>query len=283
MSASSASGEGIGCPVCGAPLEPAAESGLRCTGAKRHAFPHHAGKYDPAYAARYAALWAFGFETVHLGLDEPLYRTVSSLVAESLAGRGEAGPPPVIVDAGCGVGRVATDCAALAPGGRVVAADLSPAMLDLARRIGRGDGPVEIDLSHLGFAGPLSIPPRPRPNLDLLRADVEELPLADGCADLALSVNVVDRLPAGPERTIRECHRVLRRGGRLIFTDPFNWTEARLWRAYPNAEAVREFIESCGFSIDTWFDSLPYREILDRRGSVEEFRTLVVRATKTGA
>ncbi len=283
MAGRSESGGGIGCPICGAPLEPAEESGLRCTGAKRHAFPHYAGKYDPAYAARYAALWAFGFETVHLGLDEPLYRTVSSLVAECLAERGDGAPPPLIVDAGCGVGRVVTDCAALAPAGRVIGVDLSPAMLDLARRVGRGGRPVEIDLAHLGFAEPLRIRPRFRSNLRLLRGDVEGLPLADGCADIALSVNVVDRLPAGPDRTLEECHRVLRPGGRLIFTDPFNWTEARLWREYPDAASVRKRIEDCGFSIDTWFDSLLYREVLDRRGSIEEFRTLVVRGTKRGA
>jgi hypothetical protein len=55
------------------------------------------GKYEPGYASRYAGLWAFGFATLHSGLDEGLYRTVSSLVAETLAGSGTE--RPVIVDA----------------------------------------------------------------------------------------------------------------------------------------------------------------------------------------
>src|SRR5215470_7395848 len=122
------------CPSCHAALS--THSGaLACDGPERHAVPTEdgivvfarpdVGKYDPMYASRYAALWTFGYATLHSGLDESLYRTVSSLIAEAIAeSRTDA---PVIVDAGCGVGRVTGDAARLAPRATVLAFDASPA------------------------------------------------------------------------------------------------------------------------------------------------------------
>ena len=109
------------CPTCHDSMSVAGGI-LGCDGPHRHVAETEdgvvmfarpdAGKYEPEYAARYAALWAFGYQTLHSGLDEGLYRTVSSFVAEALA---EAeSPAPVIIDAGCGVGRVLADAAALA-------------------------------------------------------------------------------------------------------------------------------------------------------------------------
>jgi SAM-dependent methyltransferase len=235
------------------------------------------GKYQPGYAERYAALWAFGYATLHKGQDESLYRTVSSLVAESLAEL--ATNAPVIIDAGCGVGRVTGDCARLAPGATIIALDASPPMLAYARRVVHGTEPVEVQLPQYGFPH-LVIPPYGLTTPVFARADVEDLPVLDGSADLALSVNIVDRLPHGPDVALRECHRILRPGGTLIFTDPFNWTDPELWSRYPDARSVLRLIEETGFAIDTWFDPLLYREILDGRGSSDEFRTLVVKARK---
>ena len=235
----------------------------------------NAGKYDPEYAARYAALWAFGCETLHSGLDEGLYRTVSSFLAEAIVGVAE----PLIVDAGCGVGRVLSDAARLAPHATVLAFDASVAMLEFARRVASGES-IEVDLRDYGFPS-LRIARPPAPNAVLARADVEDLPLVDACADVVLSINIVDRLPHGPEVAFRECHRILRPGGTLIFTDPFNWTEPWLWQKYPDAASVLRLLEETGFAVETWFDDLFYREILDGRGSFEEFRTMAVKARKS--
>lgn len=278
----------LACPRCRAPLDPAADSAI-CRGPEPHRFDVEdglltfarppQGKYDPHYAARYAALWAFGYQTLHLGGDEPLYRTVSSLVAEALATRPVGSPPPVIVDAGCGVGRTTADCAALAQGGDVLAVDGSSPMLDLARRIVLGTQPVDSPLLEDGFPS-LTIPARGLTNVHFLRGDLEALPIADSTADLALCVNTVDRLPHGPERALSECARILRPGGHLVFTDPMNWTDPNLWRRYPAPEALLSRFAQLGLTIETWFDDLPYREVIDARGSFEEFRTLVVLASK---
>ena len=39
-------------------------------------------------------------------------------------------------------------------------------------------------------------------------------------------------------------------------------------------------MKSYGFRIETWFDDLLYHEILDARGSLEIFKTMVVKAQK---
>lgn len=271
---------------CRAPLA-TTSGGFVCTASEAHVVPQtdgihifaepDVGKYEPEYASRYAALWAFGYQTLHKGLDEGLYRTVSSFVAEALARQPDR--EALIVDAGCGVGRVLADCAALAPNGVVLAFDASPAMLAFARRVVVSNEIIEVSLPTFGFP-PLRIRGAAAGNVFLGRADVEDLPLINGCADLALSVNIVDRLPHGPEIAFRECHRVLRPGGTLVFTDPFNWIEPWLWEKYPDANAVLALLESIGFTVETWFDDLFYREILDARGSYEEFKTMAVKATK---
>jgi SAM-dependent methyltransferase len=289
---SAAALELLRCPQCGCPLTASGGAAV-CRGAETHPIPVEGGfltlarpplgKYDPSYAARYAALWAYGHQTLHGGLDEPLYRTVSSLVAESLAAHGLAsgrgGAAPVIVDAGCGVGRAASDAAALAPGGVVLGIDGSPAMLELAERITGGTEPVEVELAEYGFAC-LEIPARGVPNLELVRGDLEDLPVRDGVADVALCVNTIDRLPHGPERAVAECARILKPGGRMVFTNPLNWTEGELWRRWPDAASILEVFEHSGLTVETWFDDLRYRELLDARGSFEEFVTLVVAARK---
>jgi len=274
------------CPQCRAGLAPHGD-GFVCTATASHVVCDEdgilvfatppVGKYDPEYAARYAALWAFGYRTLHSGLDEPLYRTVSSFIAEALAEEGNESP--LIVDAGCGVGRVLADAAALARRGQVLAFDASPSMLEFARRVVVGGAPMDVALPAFGFPS-LRIDGVGTTNVVLGRADVEDLPLMDGCADVVLSINIVDRLPHGPEVAFRECHRVLRAGGTLVFTDPFNWIEPWLWEKYPDSRAVLALLETTGFTLETWFDDLRYREILDARGSYDEFRTLAVKARK---
>jgi hypothetical protein len=100
--------------------------------------------------------------------------------------------------------------------------------------------------------------------------------VADAVADHAHCDNTVARLPPGPDRAHTECARILRPGGSVIFPHPMNWIDPELWRRYPDSGAVLRCFEEAGFSVETWFDDLPYREVMDARGAFEEFRTLVV-------
>jgi SAM-dependent methyltransferase len=276
------------CPDCRSSIR-LQDDTVECAGDPAHRFPVEGGRicfaqpppgrYDDTYAARYAALWAYGYETIHSGQAESLYRTVASLASDVLRRR-RHGEDPIVVDSGCGVGRALADCSGMTEDGWLIGLDSSPAMLQLADRIVRGSGEVVLDLSESGF-GSLRVPSRSAKNVFLFRACATQAPLKDGAADLVLSMNTIDRLLEGPEWIIAECSRILRPGGTLILADPLNWQDSKLWERYSRPETIRSLIESCGLETATWFDDLPYRELVDVRGSVTEYRMLVVTAHKT--
>ncbi|MFI8848966.1 methyltransferase domain-containing protein [Streptomyces sp. 891-h] len=106
-------------------------------------------------------------------------------------------PGDAVLDAGCGTGRALPALrAAVGPGGTVLGADLTPAMLEEATRAGRRDAADA-----------------------LLLADVSQLPLRDGSLDAVFGAGLISHLP-GPESGLRELARVVRPGGSLALFHP---------------------------------------------------------------
>jgi SAM-dependent methyltransferase len=99
-----------------------------------------------------------------------------------------------VLDVGCASGYGAAGLAAAGPPGRVV--------------IG-----VERDRAHLADAR------RRYPWLTILEGDATDLPLADGCADAVVMLDMLEYL-AEPRRAVQEAHRVLRPGGAVIVSLP---------------------------------------------------------------
>ncbi|MFE0458717.1 class I SAM-dependent methyltransferase [Kitasatospora sp. NPDC058965] len=130
-------------------------------------------------------------------------------------------------------------------GARPVALDLSYRQLQHARRI------------DLGRAG---VP------VALVQADAAALPFADGSFDLACSAYGAVPFSADTAGLMREVHRVLRPGGRWVFstTHPIRW-------AFPD-DGGEEGLTASG----SYFDRTPYVEQDDRgRASyVEHHRTM---------
>jgi SAM-dependent methyltransferase len=67
------------------------------------------------------------------------------------------------------------------------------------------------------------------PSVPLLRGHADRLPLRDGSLAGIVSLGVVEHDPEGPARLLGEYARVLRPGGRLLVSVPFNNCLRRLW------------------------------------------------------
>jgi ubiquinone/menaquinone biosynthesis C-methylase UbiE len=117
----------------------------------------------------------------------PAHRAVLRLAGESL-GR----PPEVVLDIGCGTGRLLRRAAARWPGAAFVGVDPAQGMIDIARQL--------------------------TPAAEFLAGQGEHLPLVDGSVEAAfstISFHHWQDQAAG----VREVARVLRRGGTFCLAD----------------------------------------------------------------
>jgi ArsR family transcriptional regulator len=126
-------------------------------------------------------------------------------------------PEWTVADLGCGTGALTAELAGSVA--RVVAVDQSAAMLRAARR--RCEG---------------------QPNVELHRADLEALPLADRSCDAALALLSLGWV-AALEPVLAEAARILRPGGRLVVVDHVRHADEeflrRFGQTHPGFEAPR--------------------------------------------
>lgn len=125
-------------------------------------------------------------------------------VVDSALGLGhpvhDAAPQPgeVVLDIGCGTGiDLLLAARRVGPEGKVIGLDLTPEMLTRARE-------------HVAQAG--------LPNVELLLAAMEEIPLPDASVDVVISNGVVN-LSTNKDQAFAEAFRVLRPGGRMVAAD----------------------------------------------------------------
>lgn len=144
--------------------------------------------YDRSYYDTYTGVdgaWAKSFAkraTTYRALLRRLLRAVPS--------------PSTVVEIGCGVGFLSALLARLPGAPTVYSTELSADGLRIA-----------------------STQLRRYPNLRLLRADAEGIPLRSAAADLVVCMDVVEHL-GNPEGFFREANRVLAPGGALLFSTP---------------------------------------------------------------
>jgi ubiquinone/menaquinone biosynthesis C-methylase UbiE len=156
-------------------------------------------------------------------------------------------PQDQVLDLGCGPGRALAALAARAPRGRVLGADPSDLMVEIAGRRNRA----------LVQAG----------QVDLAVAGVEALPFHDAAFDKVISVHVI-YFWRDLDAAFREIARVLRPGGRLalLFRSNADTAAAQAFPAevysFPSMAEVAASLQRTGFLMEAGKEADPNQPIL---------------------
>ena len=160
-----------------------------------------AGQVPNVCAGPFGALYDFYIERPRLmrAVGRTMWGIDASVIYAAMKPIGEAAPGAVIVDVPCG-GGVAFRALRRDQDVRYLAADLDPKMLRRARRRAEKKGLHQVEL---------------------LEADMVDLPFADGEVDLFLSFSGLHMIP-DPERAVAEIGRCLKPGGKVVGTTFFS-------------------------------------------------------------
>ena len=175
------------------------------------------------------------YETDHAGIYEICKDDYPPMLAEL-----ERDSFDDVLDVGCGTGPVIELLSKKYPEKHFVGLDITPAMIEVAQS-------------------------KKLPNTEFIVGDAENLPFGDGSFDAVLCANSFHHYP-NPGAFLREAHRVLRPGGKLILRDYtsndiavwlMNTFELPLARLAGHGDVrilkmreFRELVEAAGFAIE---------------------------------
>lgn len=147
---------------------------------------------------------------------------------------------PRLLDLGCGTGALAALVLEGVPGARLSCVDLSPEMVEVARK-------------RLGDRA------------DVLLCDAERLPFRDGSFDVVWCNDSFHHYP-DPERAAFQAWRVLAPGGTFIIGDAWQPALARAimnaWMPHSKEGDVRIYSEAeLRRILSTWFDEVTWRRV----------------------
>jgi C_GCAxxG_C_C family probable redox protein len=134
--------------------------------------------------------------------DHPVPEAELGLSCGNPIAFGQLRPGDVVLDLGSGAGKdVFLAAQKIGPAGRAIGVDMTPEMLQLARR-----NAVKF-LATTGMA-----------NVEFREGKIESLPVQDGSIDVVISNCVINLSPDKPQ-VFREVYRVLTSGGKMVVSD----------------------------------------------------------------
>lgn len=164
-------------------------------------------------------IYKFPIPQVFAGLiDNPFRRKIQPPDATAI--RHGIEPGMTVLDVGPGNGRYTMSAARrVGEDGKVIAIDIEPKMIERVRARAAKEGVT---------------------NIEARLADVYDLPFEDATFDLIYMIAVISEIPE-PIRAMRECHRVLKPDGSLVFSELFFDPD------YPLARTLIRWAEKASF------------------------------------
>ena len=187
--------------------------------------------------------------------------------------------PKTIVDLGCGLGTLSAAISYQFPKSEITAVDTSYQMLKMANDYWRLEKKISIDNSKKGFEPKIIEKRKPLENVNFILAKCEETPFIRNSVDLIVGHFLLDRLK-DPKLWFRECHRILRKNGNLIFTSPFNFNSKVNWEKYFPPDKLLGVLEDEGFSIINISEKLFVSELIDAAQNMITYNTYIIHCRK---
>jgi SAM-dependent methyltransferase len=179
----------------------------------------------------------------------------------------------IILDVGCGVGRLSADVGKALPDCQIFGIDYSLQMLKMANRLWKENLEIEINGSDQGFE-PYTHLGQSIKNITFMQASADFLPWETNQVDVIIAVFLLDKV-FDPMAVLAEFKRVLKKTGHCLIFIPFNFQKRELWKdLYP----PDRFIDQCnnaGFRLHKK-KKIKITEPLDRHGNVVLWNTIAL-------
>ncbi len=185
----------------------------------------------------------------------------------------------VILDAGCGTGRMAAHLANQFRNAQVLGLDYSYQMLKFANEFWNLKKQFELWIPSSGFPKINIQPPTQFNHVEFLLSKAEKTPFANNSIDLIISSFLFDRLKE-PSLFLEESFRILKDGGSFILISPLNFSSESHWKDFHPSDKLLAQISKNNFKIEHYNFDLMVEEPLDLNGNCIKYNVSAIHAIK---